>query len=488
MIRGSYLTLCQDALAIAEPSHSAILSRYLMAEKTGLRMHDNNAPMLSDDAVPVYVDSLIEIINGVAIVPIHEVMVKRTQIWESWYGCGIMLGSDDWAEAIDRLVDRNDIRAIVIDLDTPGGQVAGTERFGQAIREARAEKEVIGVVNEMACSGGLWLLSQCGRTVINPTGKTGSLGVYRIHYDDTKGLAEQWGVEKTVIYRGQYKGIDERALDTDSKADLQRYIDDLYAQFVDAVALGLQMPPSEVVSRWGDSRILTGSEAVSSGLVDEVGTLQGVLNELGAGHKGRASISVPADVKEEYSMLKVNDEGKIVGDKGQVLGSVSELGLSAAVLATHCKTQVDDMIQSAVSTAKAAADETAKAELAKVKAESTKALQDLVTAVGPEAGVAAFVAGKSVVEAKADLADTLAAAATAKDAEIAKLKEQVSAKLPTFVPSDRKASDGKAADSSSDLDGMDPEVAAAWTANEDNCQAEFGSAKVFAAYKRNARR
>lgn len=487
MIRGSYLTLCQDALAIAEPSHSAILSRYLMAEKTGLRMHDNNAPMLSDDAVPVYVDSLIEIINGVAIVPIHEVMVKRTQIWESWYGCGIMLGSDDWAEAIDRLVERRDIRAIVIDLDTPGGQVAGTERFGQAIRDARSEKEVIGVVNEMACSGGLWLLSQCGRTVINPTGRTGSLGVYRIHYDDTKGLAEQWGVEKTVIYRGQYKGIDERALDTDSKADLQRYIDDLYAQFVDAVALGLQMPPSEVVSRWGDSRILTGSEAVSSGLVDEVGTLQGVLNELGAGHKGRASISLPADV-EDYSMLKVNDEGKIVGNKGEVLGSVSELGLSAAVLATHCKTQLDDMIQSAVTTAKAAAEETAKAELAKVKAESTKALQDLVTAVGSEAGVAAFVAGKSVVEAKADLADTLAAAATAKDAEIAKLKEQVSAKSPAFIPSDRKASDGKAAESSSELDGMEPEVAAAWTANEDNCQAEFGSAKVFAAYKRNAKR
>lgn len=487
MIRGSYLTLCQDALAIAEASHTSILSRYLMAEKAGSRREDGGVPLLSDDEIPVYVDSKIEIINGVAIVPIHDVMVKRTQVWESWFSCGIMLGSDDWADAVERLMARRDIRAMVFDFDTPGGQVAGTERLGDTIRKARQQIEVIGVVNEMACSGGLWLLSQCGKTVINPTGKTGSLGVYRIHYDDTKGLAEQWGIEKTVIYRGQYKGVDERSLDSDSKADLQRYIDDLYGQFVDAVALGLQMAPSEVVSRWGDSRVLTGSEAVASGLVDEVGTLQGVLNSLGAGHNGRASISLPADV-EDYSMLKVNDEGKIVGEKGQVLGSVSELGLSAAVLATHCKAQLDEMIQTAVATAKAAAEETAKAEIEKVKADSTKALQDLVTAVGPDAGVQAFVAGKSVVEAKADLADTLQEQLKTQAAELAKAKELAAAKAPAFVPSDREASDGKAAGGSNDLDGIDPEIAAAWNANQDNCQSEFGSAKVFAAYKRHAKR
>ena len=187
-------------------------------------------------------------------------------------------------------------------------------------------------------------------------------------------------------------------------------------------------------------------------------------------------------------MLKVNDEGKIVGEKGQVVGSVSELGLSAAVLATHCKSQIDEMIQSAVGTAKAAAEETAKAEIDKVKAESTKALQDLVTAVGPESGVAAFVAGKSVLEAKAELADKLQEQVKTQAAELAKAKEQAAARAPGFSPSDRQLGDGKAASVQADADGIDPEILAAWNANQDNCNSEFGSVKVFAAYKRNAKR
>ncbi|MTW25939.1 S49 family peptidase, partial [Streptococcus pneumoniae] len=79
------------------------------------------------------------------------------------------------------------------------------------------------VVNEFCASAGLWAASQCEHVVIPASGSIGSLGVYTIHMDNTKAWQE-YGFEKTVIHRGKYKGIDERALNADAKADLQRFI------------------------------------------------------------------------------------------------------------------------------------------------------------------------------------------------------------------------------------------------------------------------
>lgn len=450
--------------------------------------HADKAGFWGDDDAP-NTEDVIES-PGIAIIPIHGMMTKRGM----WWRCG----SDHWSEIIANLTERQDVTSIVFDFDTGGGQVAGTERLGDAIWKARqAGKITVAVVNEFCASAGLWAASQCERIVIPATGNLGSLGVYTMHFDDTKFLAETWGIEKSVIYRGKYKAADERPLDEEGKADLQRWIDAKYSLFVDAVARGRGLSPDEVMERWGDSRLFSGSEAVSNGLADEIGTLQDVLDSIKAGRGGRVTIETPAESEdpEDYKdpeepeegdpLMKINAQGQILDSAGKVVGTLAELQLDAATVQKHFAAQTTELIESAVKTAK---------DAAKLEADaSAKRLEELVAAVGPEKGFAAWKDGKTVEGAKAAMADELAAALKAKDEEIAKLKAVSAASsqepekkpAPIFSATDAGGlGDGK----KDQIDAKDQPFAADWNANKDNCQEGFGGDfKTYAAFRRHAR-
>ena len=440
------------------------------------------------------IDDLI-VADNVAVIPIHGVMLKRSQVWHGWYSSRVIVGSDHWSVITGDLVNRSDIETLVYDFDTGGGSVAGTERIGDAIWQARqAGKRTIAVVNEFCASAGLWAASQCEHIVIPATGSVGSLGVYTIHMDNTKALQE-WGFEKTVIHRGKYKGIDERSLNADAKADLQRFIDGKYSLFIDAVARGRGLSAEEVTQRWGESQLFTGTEAVNSGLADEIGTLQDVLESLRAGRGGRVSIESPAsDCDPETdpegdprAMIKINATGQILDASGKAVGNVSELQIDAAGLTKYFAAQTSELIDSAVKSAKEAAELTLKAALAEADKARIAQLDALVAAVGADKAIVAFKSGKSVVEAKAETADDLAAQLKVKDEEIAKLKAGnagsagTSSNAPKFLATDAgtgtQANATKSGDNAADPDA---EYAEAFEKSGEG----FPSLKAFAAYKR----
>lgn len=485
---GSFLQFLAEPLCL----HESVLQQMFIQQMALANSQASDKADCDSDYLPT-LDELI-IADSVALVPIHGVMVKRSQIWHGWYSSRIIVGSDHWSVITDDLVNRNDIETLVYDFETGGGQVAGTERLGDAIWKARqAGKRTIAVVNEFCASAGLWAASQCEHVVIPASGSIGSLGVYTIHMDNTKAWQE-YGFEKTVIHRGKYKGIDERALNADAKADLQRFIDGKYSLFIDAVARGRGLSSEEVTKRWGESQLYTGSEAVSSGLADEIGTLQDVLESLKAGRGGRVSIEVPpADTDpetdpegDENAMLKVNMSGQILDASGKVVGNVAELQIDAAGLTRYFAAQSGELIESAVKSAKEAAELTHKAALADHDKARIGQLESLVAAVGPEKGVAAFKAGKSVVEAKAETADDLAAQLAAKDKELAELKAgkggngNAGTVAPKFLASD-SGTQGSATKPAGD-NASDPD--AEFAADYEKDGAGFPSLKAFAAYKR----
>jgi len=436
-----------------------------------------------DEDFPTVNDLIVS--QGVAVVPIHGMMIKRNRWW--------IVGSDYWSEMINELNNRTDVEAIILDIDSGGGQVAGTERLGDAIWKARqGGKMTFGVVNEFCASAALWAASQCEHIVIPSTGSIGSLGVYTLHYDYSKYLSEN-GIEKSVIHRGKYKGIDERPLDKDAAGDMQRFIDGKYSSFIDAVARGRGRDANEVLALWGDSRLLTGLEAVSTGLADEIGTLQDVLDSLQAGRRGRVSIDVlPAgndpetDPEGEPQAMKLNAQGQVLDTAGKVVGNISELQLDAAAITKYFAAQTGELIESAVKTAKEAAELSHKAALADHDKARNAQLEALVAAVGPEKGVAAFKAGKSVVEAKAETADDLAAQLAAKDKELAELKAgkggngNAGTVAPKFLASD-SGTQGNATKPAGD-NASDPD--AEFAADYEKDGAGFPSLKAFAAYKR----
>lgn len=480
IIRGSFLSLCSDALALHEPTLEHLKARQM---ELGANAQADMASFL-DDMLPT--PEMCCIGNGIAVVPIHGVMVKRSQVWCGWFDCGVRVGSDHWAEVISQLTERDDIDAIILDIDTGGGQVAGTEQFGDAVWKARQSgKLTIACCNEFCASAGLWVASQCEHIAIPATGSIGSLGVYTLHFDDTKWL-ENIGYEKTVVHRGSYKAIDERPIDAEGKADLQRFIDGKYSSFIDAVARGRGLSVEEVTQRWGDSRLFTGIESVSNGLADEIGTLQDVIDSLQTGHRVRVSLDVlPADQDEESKAMKLNAQGQVLDTAGKVVGKLSELEIDAAGITKYFASQSGELIDSAVKTAKDAAAETLKATLADASKAAHTRLDELVVAVGPERAIAAFKAGDSVEKAKAGLADDLAAQLKAKNEELEKLKASGGSGSagPKFSPTDAGgAGDGKPAASHVPAGTADKDVPYAAAYEKDG--EGYPSLAAFAARKR----
>lgn len=484
--------LASDALALHEGSLQELLSALHRPQDAGPshKSHASQPAAASEQAsVEDYLPTVNELIavDGVAVLPLHGLMVKRSQVWHGWYQSHVIVGSDHWASVLRELTARTDIHTIVIDSDTGGGQVAGTETLADALHQARtAGKSVIAVVNEFCASAGLWVCSQATRVVIPSSGTIGSLGVYSLHFDDTRFLSEKWGVDKSVIHRGKYKAVDERPLDPDARADLQRFIDSKYSLFVDAVARGRGLTPDQVTERWGDSRLLTGTEAVSTGLADEIGTLQDVLDSLRAGRGGRVSIDVPpADTEGEPGAMKLNASGQILDDAGKVVGTLAELQLDAAALTKHFAAQTSELIDSAVATAKAAAAESEKAAVAAAITSANTRLQELHAGVGAEKAIAAFLSGDSLEKAKASMADDLAAALKATEAELASLKAAPPAagRAPAFAATDAGQSGiGKPADNAGD--SKDAPFAADWQANKDSCQDKYPSLEAYGAHRR----
>ena len=451
-------SLVGDALAMHEASLSALIAKSIKGDHAGFW---DDEPKTLDECI----------VNGVATVCIHGAMVKRG----SWWGTGI----DECSELIENLIVRTDVTTILLDIDSGGGTVAGTERLADVVFKARETKTVIAVVNEFAGSAALWVASQAERIVIPASGSIGSLGVYTLHYDDTKFLAENFGIEKSVVYRGKYKAINERSLDKDAKADLQRFIDGKYSLFVDAVARGRGVSADVVLERWGDSNLFTGVEALESKLVDEIGTLQEVLESLKAGHGGHVSKdATPVAPIEDELAMKLNATGQVLDTSGKVVGNLADLKLSAADLNSFCKTTIDEMIASAVKTANDANAETAKAELAGARKADQERLQKLVEAVGSDAALKSFAAGHSIEQAKADLADVLKAENETLKADLAKAQRVA----PGFSASDKSEPLGKAAD----VAEKDAPFAADWNANADKCQGNFPNLATYAAYRRHA--
>lgn len=453
-----------------------------LAENSDRAPNERQAAELAE-VLPTPADCLV--CEGVAVVELHGLMVKRSQIFRGWFDDFVFLGSDDRAQLILDLAERDDVHTIVIDADSGGGTVAGTETLSAAVAQAATRKTVVGVVNEFCASACLHVLSQCSRIVGPASCSIGSLGVYLLHVDDS-GLYESFGMTKTPIYRGKYKAQHERPLDDDGREQLQNYVDQFYSQFVDTVARGRGVSADYVVANWGESQMFVGSEAIATGLMDELGTLQDVLHSVSAGRIGRAPAAAPAPPPaDEDPEMKTNESGQLVDDKGKVVGSLSDLNLSADQIKTHFAPQVQQITDTAVATAVADTEKTATETRDKAQAADRERLQQLVEAVGPADGVAAFLAGDDVTAAKAKQADALKAQLEAKDKELAELRESATRRKPGFSASDAGGATGRSETPEESEEDPDAAYVEDWNKNTAGCRDRgFPSFKAYAAFRR----
>jgi len=161
------------------------------------------------------------------------------------------------------------VAAILLDVDSPGGEVAGLPELAEEIFQARGQKPIWAVVNQDALSAAYWLACAADRVLIPPMGRAGSVGVLMVHRDYS-GMMDQDGVKFTAIHAGARK-VDFAPwapLSEEARDVAQRGVFAAYDLFVRAVARNRGIPETDV--RNTEAGVFAGQAAVDAGLADAV--------------------------------------------------------------------------------------------------------------------------------------------------------------------------------------------------------------------------
>ncbi|GAB7013496.1 signal peptide peptidase SppA [Halolamina salina] len=185
--------------------------------------------------------------------------------------------ADEIADQIDRADDDPAVDALLVKLNTPGGEVVPSEDIRNAVE--RFDGPTIAYATDVCASGGYWIASGCDEIWAREPSIVGSIGVIGSR-PNVADLADRLGVSYEQFTAGEYKdaGTPLKEIDDDEREYLQSLIDGLYDRFVDRVAEGRELSEGEI--RDTEARIYLGTEAAEMGLVDEIGTREDVTDSL----------------------------------------------------------------------------------------------------------------------------------------------------------------------------------------------------------------
>ena len=216
--------------------------------------------------------------EGIAVIPVFGTLVKRAGAIEA------ASGLTSYGHLEDRIMDAATdpaVRAVLLDVDSPGGEAAGVFDLSDLVFEARSLKPVWAVADEEAFSGAYAIASAAERLFVPRTGGLGSIGVVAVHVDRSARDAME-GFRTTTVYAGARKNDfnPHETLKDGARRTLQTEVDRVYRLFVDTVARNRGLTASAV--RATEARLFFGEDAVAAGLADEVGTLRDAIASLAA--------------------------------------------------------------------------------------------------------------------------------------------------------------------------------------------------------------
>lgn len=215
--------------------------------------------------------------DAVAVIPLYGVITQgsSSHSWER--------GSQQTAKRIRTLSEKKEVKAIVLDINSPGGSVGAVQEIYSAVLKAKAatKKPFIARFGEVSASGGYYVGAACDQIIAHQGTITGSIGVI-FSVGNAEGLMKKVGYRSEAIKSGKFKDIGSmtREMSAEERKLLQAMIDDSYEQFVGAVAQGRKMDTEKVVPL-ADGRIYTGRQAKEAGLVDSFGDLQDAVDAAG---------------------------------------------------------------------------------------------------------------------------------------------------------------------------------------------------------------
>lgn len=218
----------------------------------------------------------------VAIVPLRGIISPRAaMVQNSSTGGGAT--AEGFAQAVEQLAGDDDVKAIIVDADTPGGNVLGVDEASAVVAAVRGVKPIVVQVTGNLASAGYWIGASADEIVMSPSSSVGAIGV-RTAYDDISARLEKEGVTREILSAGKFKGEGILGpLSDETRTYMQGRLDEYYGMFVDRVAQGRGVTADAVRNGFGQGRMLGAAAAVREGMADRVATMKETLARFGVG-------------------------------------------------------------------------------------------------------------------------------------------------------------------------------------------------------------
>jgi signal peptide peptidase SppA len=265
--------------------------------------------------------------GGVAVVPVTGPIFRYADFFTDFSGGATIDSlSKDFAAALNDPA----VSSIVLNIDSPGGEVAGVNEFAQMVFEARGRKPIVAYVDGLGASAAYWIASAADEIVADATAMIGSIGVVAAWPNPEKKSAREIEFVSSQSPKKRPNPTTESGKD-----QIQAMVDDLADVFVETVARNRRVSVEAVLTDFGQGAVFVGQKAVEAGLADRLGSFEQIVSDLAAGKKPRRyKPKMAASAAEEEDMNLSEELNKI---KARVLAAFNTESPSA-------QDKVDDVV------------------------------------------------------------------------------------------------------------------------------------------------
>jgi signal peptide peptidase SppA len=316
--------------------------------------------------------------NGVAIIHVEGTIFRYANFFTDFSGGATV---ESLAQDFNAALDNPNVSAILLNIDSPGGEANGINEFAQMIYNARARKPIVAYVGGTGASAAYWIASAAHEIVADKTAILGSIGVVA-----TVPNPDARGAKEIQIVSSQSPRKRPNPNSESGRAQLQATIDDLAEVFIDAVARNRETTADDVEMNFGRGGVFVGQKSVEAGLADRLGSFEEVVSELAAGKKPRRyKPKMAAEAAEEQDM-KFSEEFKQL--KARVVAAFDKSAASAqATEATETQEATNSAEEDAARVKAAEAEnERLRKQLAVQREEKAKAEAEAFVAAQVAAG------------------------------------------------------------------------------------------------------
>jgi ClpP class serine protease len=252
---------------------SEVIARQAAAEAPGA--------IAAKDAKPLPNSRRVEIRDGVAIMQIVGPIFPRANLFTAISGgTSVQLLAKD----LTAVMADDSVKALLINADSPGGEVTGISELADMLYNARNVKPIVFYGYGMICSAAYWLASATSKIVIDATAEVGSIGVVAA-YTDQRERDKKSGIQTIEIVSSVSPNKRPDPQTDAGKAQIQKVVDEMAGIFVARVARNRGVSSEKVLKDYGRGCVLIGRGAVTAGLADEVGSFESVLADLACGKR-----------------------------------------------------------------------------------------------------------------------------------------------------------------------------------------------------------